>query len=173
MNKKHPMYGFDAENAGDFDEFAWKRRYLIVEQLLKKVPKGPILDLGCADCKLKEYIPKGRVYQGVDITSRVNGVIAADFNKREFPYFEGSFGVVCCLGLIEYIDYPEFFLGMMHRYSTTMIITLNAMDKNLQAITTKLRPWQFQRMLLSSGWQIVEIMPVGAKESAYLCKSIF
>lgn len=89
-----------------FDE-TWKKRIACMAQLIDANSKS-VMDLGCGKCWLKDMLPTGVEYIGVDYKSRecVDNIIC-DFNAGEFPRVLTD--VVFCSGVLEYIvELPVF-----------------------------------------------------------------
>ena len=89
-----------------FDE-TWKKRIGRMAQLIDRHAKS-VADLGCGRCWLKEVLPPGIKYIGVDYQPReCADTLVCDFNAGQFPNIKAD--VVFCSGILEYLeDLPTF-----------------------------------------------------------------
>ncbi|MHA4811235.1 methyltransferase domain-containing protein [Flavitalea flava] len=83
-----------------FDE-EWKNR---IQQMASYIPPNTksIMDIGCGKMWLKEYLPDGCKYFGVDYINRGTDSHLFDLNNYEFPDFTCDLAFVS--GCLEYID---------------------------------------------------------------------
>lgn len=62
----------------------WKKRAKAMSALIPKDVKS-ILDIGCGECILKEFLPKDITYYGLDYCRRDEDTIVCDINKEQIP----------------------------------------------------------------------------------------
>lgn len=96
----------------------WKERILSMAQFIK--PNEHVIDLGCGQMWLKEYLPPGCQYTAVDYTARDAETIICDFNAYQFPEIEADVAFVS--GCLEYVeDYEWFVKQISSRYKKCII----------------------------------------------------
>jgi hypothetical protein len=94
-------------------------RFVIACQMLKYKNEN-ILDLGCRDKGLKEHIPLGCIYHGVDYE---DGVEVTGFNlENGIPFPDDSFDAVVALDVLEHVDNISFLAEEMKRVAKNEII---------------------------------------------------
>ena len=64
-----------------------------------------VLDIGCGPMWLRQYLPAGLRYQGLDYTNRGNDCIVCDLNRDRLPTTSASAFFIS--GCLEYLDNPE------------------------------------------------------------------
>ena len=99
------------EEIENFPE-SWERR---TKEMIKMLPDhyDAIIDLGCGEGKLRNYIKEGCKYIGVDYRKRNKDTVIADFNKKDFPSFvckKGEVYIFFCSGCMEYIEDVDWFM---------------------------------------------------------------
>lgn len=88
-------------------DLSWKNRIRVMATF---IPEGStVMDLGCGPMWLKEFLPLGCSYIGVDYIPRCGNCIVADFNKGEFPNCKADVAFVS--GCLEYIVQPDAFMS--------------------------------------------------------------
>jgi hypothetical protein len=84
----------------------WKKR---IKDMSEFIDSGStIIDLGCGEMWLKEFITGNEVYIPVDYKSRGDGTVVCDFNKYEYPRIDADVAFVS--GCLEYIKDYEWFI---------------------------------------------------------------
>ena len=80
-------------------------KFIIIKQILKN-ETGSLLDVGCRDQFLKQFLNEKLNYTGIDITQNFDkSNIIKDLNK-ELDIDENCFDVVTALDVIEHIEEP-------------------------------------------------------------------
>lgn len=98
----------------------WKNRIVIMSQFINS--GDSILDLGCGEMWLKEFLPEKCLYIPVDYTARKGGdTVICDFNKGEFP--ELKVKVAFISGCFEYIIDYNAFVKNLSTYCDRVIIS--------------------------------------------------
>lgn len=112
----------DLEN---FDE-SWKGRIRMMAEMIPE-EAGSVLDVGCGKMWLKEYLPPGCRYQGLDYVSRGEGSMVCDLNRGEFP--PDTYDVIFVSGCLEYVEDVEWFLGTVaSRLRQRLILSYCVLD---------------------------------------------
>lgn len=83
----------------------WKNRIRIMSQYIGK--GDSVVDLGCGQKWLKEFLTPENRYTGVDYRKRNDETIICDFNSHEYPNLSAD--VYFISGCLEYVeDYDDF-----------------------------------------------------------------
>lgn len=85
-----------------------------------------VVDLGCGQMWLREYLPAGVSYTCCDYVDR-GGDLIADFNKGQF--LEVSTDVAFVSGCLEYVDDQRWFLGRVAAHSPRLVISYCSTDR--------------------------------------------
>lgn len=96
----------------------WKNRIKIMSQYIG--PTDSVVDFGCGEMWLKEFLGRGNQYIGVDYKKRDGETLVCDFNQGEYPNVIGD---VCFVsGCLEYIvDYEALIKHIANRFSRCII----------------------------------------------------
>jgi len=90
-------------------------RYKKAVKLAKIKPNSSVLDVGCREGTLKDYLPKNIKYQGIDIVPRPEkNIIGCDITKG-LPFKDNSFDYIFCLEVLEHLRTPFFALKEFKR----------------------------------------------------------
>ena len=75
-----------------------------------------VLDIGCRDGSLKNYLHKSTVYQGIDLVDvfRTKDISIQDITEGT-DFKDGYFDYVFCIEVLEHLKNPFFVLGEIHR----------------------------------------------------------
>jgi 2-polyprenyl-3-methyl-5-hydroxy-6-metoxy-1,4-benzoquinol methylase len=81
------------------------------------VPKGAkVLDIGCRDGSLRNYLDKSVVYYGIDIASEFKGESITIQDITEGTSFESDFfDYIFCIDVLEHLKKPFFVLNEINR----------------------------------------------------------
>ncbi|MBC2777789.1 glycosyltransferase [Parasphingopyxis marina] len=119
-----------------------------------------VLDLGCgARLSLKEKLPPGCIYQGLDQRSWSDEVIAMDLDTGDFP--NGDYDVAAMLGLIEYLSGPAGVLALAAATARRLIVSYCHPCEGGDPGLREKRGWinaydnrEFLQLLEGAGWQV-------------------
>lgn len=95
-----------------------KRRDVAVQFI---EPNSRVLDLGCGAMAMRDALPTGCSYTGVDLLPHFPGVTVANLNLMEFP--EGEFDVTTLLGVVEYLENPVWVFRKIKERSKTLVLS--------------------------------------------------
>lgn len=90
------------KNALTAQREGWKKRAATMSELIPKEVKS-ILDIGCGECLLKEFIPDNVKYYGLDYCKRDENTIVCDLNKEQLPAYL-DIDLYYMAGVIDYIN---------------------------------------------------------------------
>jgi len=94
-------------------ELFLKNKFNQVARLIK--PNTKVLDIGCNDGNIRNFLPKNIIYYGVDIdrefiqdlkNKNINAE-QADLNKDEIPFQNEKFDYILLLDIIEHVVNPK------------------------------------------------------------------
>lgn len=88
----------------------WKRRARYLAELIPKDVKS-LMDIGCGESLIKEYLPENMQYYGVDYCRRDENTIVRDLNKELLP--DISVDVYYMAGFFAYVDNIKDFLNQL------------------------------------------------------------
>lgn len=99
---------------------AWRDRIRLMASFLD-ASDSFVVDLGCGPMWLRDYLPAGVGYLGVDYMDRGPGTRVCDFNRKEFP--ETGKATFFVSGCLEYVEDPEWFAGMIAASAKKCVIS--------------------------------------------------
>lgn len=79
-----------------------------------------VMDLGCGEQWLRNYLPEESEYVPVDYKKRSDDTFIADFNKRQFPPIKVE--DIFVSGCLEYINDPEWFIDNICSHALKKVI---------------------------------------------------
>jgi len=79
-----------------------KERARWIAEKYESFLKGHVLDVGCFNCFLKEYLPDNVEYTGIDIAGNPDRFV--DLDKEGVPFDDNSFDCVVCSDVLEHIE---------------------------------------------------------------------
>lgn len=86
-----------------------------------------VMDLGCGEMKLREYLAPEIKYIPVDYVKRSEETLVCDFNKHQFPTKMAD--TVFCSGVLEYIEnMSEFVLKLYENANKEAIVSYCALE---------------------------------------------
>ena len=140
------------KNLEYFDE-SWKVRIKIMAKYI--IPGCSVMDLGCGEMWLKDYISNESKYFGVDYKRRVGGNLVCDFNKYEFPDFTTDY--IFISGCLEYIEDVDWFIHKISKRSSYVILSYCTLEYFNDLKLRKSHAWvnHFSRDQLMSKFQNV------------------
>lgn len=75
-----------------------------------------VLDIGCKNGRLREFLPSGIVYRGVDIVAKDDSaIIAVDLDRDALPFPDGCFEYVFAIEALEHLTEPHRILEEIRR----------------------------------------------------------
>ncbi|WP_166426982.1 class I SAM-dependent methyltransferase [Flavobacterium psychrotolerans] len=115
FNKKKTIQWKNIEN---FDP-NWKER---IKDMSRYIDSGSVIvDLGCGEMWLKEFITEKESYIPVDYMSRGGDTIVCDFNNYEYPKTNSDTAFVS--GCLEYIEDFKWFVEKISQSNTKCILS--------------------------------------------------
>lgn len=106
-----------------FDE-KWKKRISQMSKYIK--PGDSVVDYGCGQMWLKDFLDPTCAYYGVDYCDRGDGTIICDFNKMQFPAQGATAAFVS--GCIEYVENPGWFISNIVTHHSKCVISYCCTD---------------------------------------------
>lgn len=104
---------------------AWRVR---ISQMARHIGQGEgtVADLGCGPMWLKEYLPPGVGYIGVDYRDRGPGCVVCNLDQESFPDLNAQ--VYFISGCLEYMSEPEAFVSSVARRARKCIVSYCGLD---------------------------------------------
>ena len=88
------------------NSFKSRNHYLEALKILNKIKKPvKILEVGAADCKIKEFLNKNIKYTSIDL--KQGSDYNTDLNKEKLPFKDNTFDAIMCLETLEHTLYPH------------------------------------------------------------------
>jgi hypothetical protein len=115
----------------------WKERIIRMHEHIKDA--NSIVDYGCGEMWLKEFLGENVKYIGVDYTQRQEHTVICDFNKSEFPSIKTDAAFIS--GCLEYIEDYEWFIKNVCAYHNKCVISYCILDKFPDSEFRKARTW--------------------------------
>ncbi len=103
----------------------WKLRIRQMAQWI--TPGESVVDLGCGQSWLKEFLPEDSNYTGVDYMKRDEDTIVCNFNSDPFPVLKGDCAFIS--GCLEYIEKPEHFINEVSKQYRKCIISYCTLEE--------------------------------------------
>ncbi len=134
---------------------------------------GPIRlgDYGCGRQTLRRVLSSDVIYIPIDHISRSSDTVLCDFN-RELP--PGGFDIGCCLGVLEYLNFPIQFLMKLFESNSFVIFTYNgpttARRRRKQGWINNLRVVELEETIEASGSKLLYSEEMEKNERIYLVK---
>jgi SAM-dependent methyltransferase len=135
----------------------WKNRIRVMSQYIRR--NDSVLDLGCGQMWLKEFLLPSNQYTGVDYQQRDSETIVCDFNRCEFPNVSAD--VFFVSGCLEYIHDFESFIENIANSCRRCIISYCCMDEFSDIQMRRQRAWvndltreQLLEMFFSKGMRL-------------------
>lgn len=91
-----------------------RRRYEFIAGFFSGT--GKLLDVGCCKGDLRNYLPQGIEYYGVDSDSNnFQNFTKHDLNSKRLPYADKTFDMINCSAVLEHLFYPYEILSELFR----------------------------------------------------------
>jgi hypothetical protein len=99
---------------------AWRER---IERMACFIGENArsVVDVGCGPMWLRDFLPTGTAYFGVDYVDRGAGTIVADLNRDGVPAIDADVWFVS--GCLEYIREPDRFVADMSRHARKCVLS--------------------------------------------------
>jgi hypothetical protein len=105
----------------------------------QRILKGSILDVGADECQLKDYLPEGVAYWGIDLGGSPDQQVNLEQEKVPLP--DNAYDCVLCLDVLEHIENTHEIFDELCRVSRQYVIV------------SLPNPWAaFYSMLLGGGY---------------------
>ena len=138
-------------------QYPWKIKWTTRAKVaIKFMPVNPsILDLGGGQEEVFNLLDGKCEYLSLDLEAWGPNTIKFDFNSgKEYPELkERQF--ILCLGTIEYVNDPFYFLKQTRKYSQRLIITYRKFSNGGMMRKNNLRFKDVERMLRRAGWSVL------------------
>lgn len=149
----------------------WKSRIKEMSKFIN--PGAVIIDLGCGEMWLKEFITKEERYIPVDYVARDENTIVCDFNKYEYPDAKADTAFVS--GCLEYVKDVEWFIRnicLSHQYcilSYCLIEDISNINERVNKTwVNHLSESQINELFIKNGFKLVN--KVHASNSLFVFK---
>jgi len=154
-------------------EYPWRERwnYRAGVAVNKIYDDSSIIDLGGGFGEVYQAMGGKCEYVSIDLKPWTDLTVVADFNKGEFPDVKKADFVVC-LGVIEYIEKPFYFLKKIHKYGNRMVISYREKSCGGMDRKNNLSYMEFREILESAGWHILSEDRVRNSEIIFRLKCV-
>ncbi|MCY0966452.1 methyltransferase domain-containing protein [Parathalassolituus penaei] len=150
----------------------WHKWEVRTRRIGKMIPGGcSVLDLGCGDRKLKEFIPEDCTYTGADLVARTDDTLFLEINDDIWP--DGQWDVVVAAGVLEYVYDVKRFFERVRQRSGRLIFTYHVDNVSGDVARLKrlesgwLSDFRFSELVIcweSSGWNVASVTGLAKKE---------
>jgi len=149
--------------------YPWKERWDFRAKIaVSKIPKGSsIIDLGGGLGEVYKAMGGECRYVSIDLRSWNDLTVVGDFNKGEFPEIYGKADFVVCLGILEYIEDPMYFLNEIKKYSDKLILSYREKSCGGMDRKNNLSYIELGEFLKFSGWKLEASKKVRKSEMIY------
>lgn len=135
----------------------WSRRAELAASFIS--PRSSVLDVGCGQMQLRQYLPPGCTYLPADLNKWSADVHQVDLSKGEFP--SGNYDYAVMLGVIEYLDEPGLALVRARAACRDLIVSYCHPRRKILLRRSKRWEWRnsysevdFRQLLNGAGWRI-------------------
>lgn len=91
--------------------YTWLDRKILRRSLASF--SGKVLDVGCGNKRLQEYLPTTADYTGIDFNPAAD--IQMDISQERYPFNNNSFDYVICNAVLEHVKDDSFVLNEIYR----------------------------------------------------------
>jgi hypothetical protein len=160
------------ENIEYFDE-KWKNRIGLMASYIPKDSRS-VLDIGCGQMWLKEFIPVTCEYFGIDYKYRGEGSAAYDLNKHEFPTGK-KYDTAFISGCLEYINEPDWLIRQVSDHCNTCVISYcitdvfsNIEERRQLTWVNDLSDNDIKNLFSKHGWSLIETTQTPTQNYIYV-----
>lgn len=154
---------------------AWRERIRLMASFLD-TSDSVVVDLGCGPMWLRDFLPEGARYVGVDYAARGLGTLVCDFNSKQFPDIEqATFFVSGCL---EYVEDPAWFAGMIAAHSSKCVLSYCTTEAFPDLAWRRQRGWvndldeaAVERLFARHGMRCVEKGMTASRNAVFVFRS--
>ncbi len=87
--------------ADGYSDRPGKARY--VARKYQEILRGAVLDVGADRGHLRDWLPAGTAYTGIDFSGHP-GIVAVDLEREAVPFPDAAFDAVLCLDVLEHLN---------------------------------------------------------------------
>lgn len=166
-----------AKRWADVERFdpAWRERIRLMASFLDD-SDAVVVDLGCGPMWLRDFLLGGVRYVGVDYAARGPDTLICDFNKKQFPEIgRATFFVSGCM---EYVEDPEWFIGMIAARSKKCVLSYCATEDFPDLVWRRKRGWvnaldaaAVERLFASRGMSCVQKVVTESRNTVFVFRS--
>lgn len=103
----------------------WINRIILMKNLIGTQNKS-VLDIGCWESELKEYLGSSVKYYGCDYVKRGNDTIVCNLNNYEFPTID--FDVAYISGSLEYMENLDWYFDQICKANNEIILSYSLLE---------------------------------------------
>jgi hypothetical protein len=119
-----------------FDE-SWKSR---IEAMAAYIRAGDaVVDVGCGPMWLRQYLPAGARYTGIDYKYRGEGMVVCDLNASPLPELPADIYFIS--GCLEYVQQPPVLIERMAALTRRCVISYCCIDEYPDVHNRSKRAW--------------------------------
>ena len=133
-------FGRGQNNWSEIEYFNPEWRQRIQEMAQHIEDDESVVDLGCGQMWLRDFLAPGNTYTGVDYRQRGEDTLVCDFNQGEFPDIHADTYFVS--GCLEYVVDHEAFIGDISRHCRTCIISYCCVEDFANISLRRHRAWK-------------------------------
>lgn len=115
----------DVEKKRRTTKYIWVERIEIMRSLISR-ESSSVLDLGCWESELRDYLSSGVRYYGCDYVRRDEDTIVCDLNAYEFP--DVAFDTAYISGSLEYMENLEWYFDHICRAGREIIMSYSSLE---------------------------------------------
>lgn len=125
----------------DIERFdpSWKDRISMMARHIEATD-GPVLDIGCGPMWLRQFLPTGVRYIGLDYVSRGPDCITCDLNHQRLPDTEAATYFIS--GSMEYLQNVELFVADVSARARKCIVSYCALTEFPSIPERRRRGWK-------------------------------
>jgi len=115
----------DVEKQRKIGKEFWLERILLMRNFIDDNCKS-VLDLGCWECELSQFLPENIIYMGCDYVKRRDDTIVCDLNQYEFPNV--SFDTAYISGSLEYMEHLDWYFDQICLAEKSVVLSYSALE---------------------------------------------
>lgn len=128
----------EVEGVREISKSTWINRIILMRNMIGDYNKN-VLDIGCWEGELEEFLPSNIKYYGCDYVKRKEETLVCDLNKFEFPKIQ--FDVAYISGSLEYMENLEWYFCQICKARNEIVLSYSLLEYYPLIEKRKLKSW--------------------------------
>lgn len=156
----------------------WSKRAALASTFI--VPGSWVVDVGCGQMQLRDYLPTGCRYTPADLTQWTEEVHSIDLDAGQFP--PGTYDCAVILGVLEYLQQPQDVLQWAQSTCDRLVVSYCHPTPVATVRNRRRKHWingfsesEFRDLLIGAGWHVsstaIHSTRLRHQQVVYSCRS--